>query len=387
MVETDKIRGWHGAAPREDAAAARNNPFAVTSEHGVSVGEVLARFREAAGLSLDEVADSLHIRRAFLEAIEADRPEALPGPVYALGFVRSYAHALGLDGEEAVRAYKRDRAGFGQETNLYFPEPAAESRIPRGAILLIALLLAILAYGLWYYMNDRGLRPGDLIPALSPEFSEMLPDAMEAVTAPASPVEAPLIPAEQAPAEQAPAPSMEAVPTEPAIPEALTTGPAAPTAPPTAPATGPATEPVAPAEPSAAEAVPVPAPIPATDPATDPAPVRAPVPPSPPPRDEAPPSEAVAAPAAGEIVVQATADSWIQVRAANGALVMTRILREGDSYTVPRESGLTLTTGNAGALEIRVGGRLAPPLGGLGEVRRDVSLDPERLLPPSGEAR
>lgn len=56
-----------------------------------------------------------------------------------------------------------------------------------------------------------------------------------------------------------------------------------------------------------------------------------------------------------------------------------RIFRTGDTYKVPDEKSLTLMTGNAGAIEIAVDGRVVPAIGPFGAVRRDVALDPERL--------
>ncbi len=84
---------------------------------------------------------------------------------------------------------------------------------------------------------------------------------------------------------------------------------------------------------------------------------------------------------AGRIVVRAKANSWIQIRDDIGnQLVMTRLLRSGDSYRVPDRPGLKLLTGNAGALEVLVDGKVVPAIGGEGAVRRSVMLDVDRLL-------
>lgn len=80
------------------------------------------------------------------------------------------------------------------------------------------------------------------------------------------------------------------------------------------------------------------------------------------------------------IQVRARFDSWVQVKGAGGDLLITRILWAGDVYYVPNRPGLVMHTGNAGALEIMVDGMLAPPLGPLGAVRKDIALDPETLL-------
>ena len=80
------------------------------------------------------------------------------------------------------------------------------------------------------------------------------------------------------------------------------------------------------------------------------------------------------------ILVKARRNSWIQVRDNNAnQLVMTRLLRAGDSYRVPDQAGLVLLTGNAGALEIFVDGEAVPDLGEAGKVRRNVTLDPDLL--------
>ncbi len=81
------------------------------------------------------------------------------------------------------------------------------------------------------------------------------------------------------------------------------------------------------------------------------------------------------------VVVKAKTNSWIQVRDdVSSQLLLTRLLRAGDIYRVPNRSGLTLLTGNAGALEILVDGNVVPSIGDSGDVRRNVALDAERLL-------
>jgi cytoskeleton protein RodZ len=99
--------------------------------------------------------------------------------------------------------------------------------------------------------------------------------------------------------------------------------------------------------------------------------------------DVTPEPSAVAAvpatPAAGRIVLRARQDSWVQIQAAGGVTVVARTLRAGESYAVPAQPGLRLTTGNAGALDVIVDGQVAPALGQIGAVRRNVILDPVRL--------
>jgi cytoskeleton protein RodZ len=67
------------------------------------------------------------------------------------------------------------------------------------------------------------------------------------------------------------------------------------------------------------------------------------------------------------------------VRAADQSVVFSRVLKSGETYHVPR-AGLSLRTGNAGALAIAVDGKPAPTIGPIGTLRRNVVLEPEALL-------
>ena len=80
------------------------------------------------------------------------------------------------------------------------------------------------------------------------------------------------------------------------------------------------------------------------------------------------------------VVITAVDDSWVQVMGPDNELLLTRILHAGDSYRVPDRPGLVMVTGNAGGLEVRVDDAIAPTLGPLGVVLRDIALDPARLL-------
>jgi len=68
----------------------------------VTVGAFLAAKRGERGLSLQQAAAATHIRLEHLSALEADEPELLPAPVYARGYLRTYARYLGLDAESLV---------------------------------------------------------------------------------------------------------------------------------------------------------------------------------------------------------------------------------------------------------------------------------------------
>lgn len=141
-----------------------------------TVSALLREARERQGYDLRDVAATLRIRLVYLRAIEAGRYSELPGSAYAVGFIRSLAEHLGLEPEAVVRQFKAEMAGQARQTELYFPTPVPEGRIPGGALLLGAVILAGIAYGGWYYLSSTDRSIVDLVPAL-PERLTGLVDA------------------------------------------------------------------------------------------------------------------------------------------------------------------------------------------------------------------
>jgi len=71
-----------------------------------SVGEILKNTREAKGITIEQVAEATSIRVLYLEAIENEQFNLVPGEVYLKGFIRNYANYLGLNGPAMVEKYK-----------------------------------------------------------------------------------------------------------------------------------------------------------------------------------------------------------------------------------------------------------------------------------------
>lgn len=359
-----------------------DEPLAAPPPSPLGVGATLRNARAKTGKSLGEVATLLRIRQPYLLALEEGRHRDLPGGAYAIGFLRTYADFLALDAEEMVRRFRAEASGdLNARSELIFPSPVSEGRIPGGAVLFVGLLVAGLAYGAWYLLSSRDSSVAEMVPALPERLSSVLnrPASVTGESQPSTTAET-AKPAEDeqakpAPAETAPpaAANKEAEVVPPVEEDAVKAEP-----PKTEPAkVEPAKTPAPKVEPPKAEAPKVEAVK--TEPAK-PDPAKTEVAKVEPPKTEAP------KPAPGENAesrVQLTAagdDCWIQVREMDGQLVMSKLLRKGDSYAVPNRSGLTLMVGNAGALDVLVDGKKAPALGAAGQVRRDIRLDPDKLV-------
>lgn len=290
---------------------------------GPSVGTLLRAHRQRAGHSLADVAQALRIREPFLEAIEDGRYADLPGPTYAIGFARVYAEHLGLDGAEVLRRLKEETAGLVPSKRSYVPAPLPEGGAPKGAILLIGALIALAAYGTWYFLTSRDTSVVELVTPVPERLDSRETTKPETADAPATP---------------------------PATAE-----------PPTPPAAAGAAAPATPAPEKTPAAIPTP-------------------PPTPPVAGQPAPGGPAAAEPPAHILLRAKADTWIEIRDdISKKLVFARLLRAGESYGVPDRPGLKLVVGNAGGLEVLVDGSALPPLGREGTVRRNLPLEPQSL--------
>lgn len=102
------------------------------------VGDILRRTRMHYDLSLRDIESALHIRSSQLNAIEEGNLASLPGRVYAIGFVRTYAEFLGLDGDKIVHLFKMQIAGSTYKPELSMPVPSSESKLPNKYIMVVA---------------------------------------------------------------------------------------------------------------------------------------------------------------------------------------------------------------------------------------------------------
>lgn len=357
MTLLQRIKTPFTESPAEDAARARPRR---------SVGESLRERREELALDLDGIGETLRIKPAYLVALEQGRSHELPGPTYAIGFVRAYAHYLGLDEEAVLSRFKEESSGLTTRQDLSLPVPLGERSLPGAAMLLVALILVLCGYGTWYYLST-GERS-------RPERVAAVPAALQSRAGSAGSASAATEPA--------------APPSERGVgPTAALNPPSASTASPGAPAgAGPAAVSMASAAPPAAAPAAPPAPAPASAVTAEAATIRTAAPAAPQPGAAAPAAPATsAAPAASpsaaqRVAIKALADCWIQVRGPDQSIVFSRVLKSGEVYKVPSKPGLFLRTGNAGALEIAVDGKRVPAIGAVGTLRREVVLDPDALI-------
>ena len=428
-------------------------PAETESFDAAELGAMMREMRENLGHDLESVASDLRIRLVYIEAIEAGRLSDLPGNVYVSGFLRAYSDFLGLDGAEIVRRFKMAGAEISTQIHLHLPSPVEEGRLPTASILLVAAVIAVAAYGGWYYLSFADKNPIETVAKLPRELSNLVDGARNQsaptlvvpqpsdVPPPTSvlsppPVTVPSVTAQaEKPAAAADtmneatsaepaadgdnqpvvqsdaavaavgaaaseaagispngateAPAVSAIPAAEALKESIAAPVAKTVLQPAANSLEVANTPTALPEFVVTPKLPAPAPAPkiiaTPDPATRPAADIRTAAVTPPERQNpsAPVTQATATerPTGGvRIVVRATADSYVAVRTGDNEPLFSQLMRPGDSYEVPSGADLLLETGNAGGLQITIDGKRVPPLGAVGEIRRNIPLDAEKLL-------
>ncbi len=119
-------------------------PDPADTDFSASPGEQLKSERESQGLSITEVAGGLNLRPAVIRGLEEDSYEEVPVAAYRRGYLRAYAHLLGIEDKPVLDAY---RARFGGEEAERRVTPVQIARPPSrlGAWLFRLVTLMVIA--------------------------------------------------------------------------------------------------------------------------------------------------------------------------------------------------------------------------------------------------
>lgn len=301
-----------------------------------SPGRRLRVLRQSKGWEIERIATQLHLRSQLVEAIEQDRFDELPGPVFVMGYLRNYARLLGLDPEPLIRAYRALHPSRDQtpEPPPHRPADPAGREIGSGHVLvrLVSLGLILALTGLlvlWWQSRPEPLPEpslGLIPPGLPLLSSDEITDPSLSLDESPVPETGPYPVATDAQSEPAPpaeAPTLDPGPTvTTSTALALPPGPAATSMGDSATATGPQIE----------------------------------MPPL-----EAPPATGAAMPPTQatrpEVRLSFSGTSWVDVRDAAGKVVLTGEMRKGDQRTLAGDPPLSFVIGNAAAATLRVGDR------------------------------
>ena len=118
-------------------------------------GSHLKHEREMRGISLEEIAASTKIQLRFLQALETNQFDALPGEVFVKGFIKSYGKTIGCNVEDLISAYDESVGSHRQNADQIEQDLEDQRRHSRSSsvrinLLGVAALVAVLAVGVWY---------------------------------------------------------------------------------------------------------------------------------------------------------------------------------------------------------------------------------------------
>ncbi len=313
------------------------------------IGDRLRAERTRQGLSTLDVSGRLRIMETHIRNIELGHLDGLPTSTYVIGYLRSYSALLGMDTAILCGELKASFTNGEGKPDLKFIDRNIHVRTGAGRVALAALIAGFAIYGGWYGLSTGIIGGDDTV--ISNQIADVdITDAGRKILATAvavdgvdvkfSDVEEVVVAVEN----NAAAPVPEVVDLTPPLstPPFLTTPPAtvAPDAKTTAVATAELTLP-----PAIKQAVKV----------TD--------------------AQAVNRIPEREIILKATASSWVEVTRADGSAITARLMRVGDTYVVPSNEDLYLTAGNAGGINLTLGSDDPIILGAWGEALRELPLD------------
>lgn len=126
-----------------------------------NLGFMLGRYREQRGLTVHEVAEVLHVRSKYIEAMESGNFSQLPGDAYVRGYLQNYAEFLGLSRDEVFQAFVRiNEAARRQAQQFFLPKVLSRESRPSRGLAIASGVLALTFYVAWNIVQQNHL-PGE----------------------------------------------------------------------------------------------------------------------------------------------------------------------------------------------------------------------------------
>ncbi|HEY0614901.1 MAG TPA: RodZ domain-containing protein [Candidatus Elarobacter sp.] len=157
-----------------------------------ALGDEFRSAREARGLTLSDVAEQIHIRSVYLNAIENEDWAAIGAPVYVRGFLRTYARFLGTDAEDAVARFNATAPQERPASSAVIADFEDDDRGAGPSLwvvlggLVAVLLVAFVAYEYWQYAKGADTAKAVAVGTAAPQ-----PAASPAGSQPPAPSAAP----------------------------------------------------------------------------------------------------------------------------------------------------------------------------------------------------
>lgn len=147
------------------------------------LGQKLKEARGTKGLSIDQLHEITKIQKRHLVAIEEGNYDVLPGAFYARAFIKQYADAVGLNGEELLVEYqstipqseKRDvpQVSTGQKTQETMQKSSSWPIADHMPKILVALLVIAIGVVIWFVFQALTGKDDEKVPNAQSEKIEV----------------------------------------------------------------------------------------------------------------------------------------------------------------------------------------------------------------------
>lgn len=147
------------------------------------LGQKLKEAREAKGLSIDQLHESTKIQKRHLVAIEEGNYDVLPGAFYARAFIKQYADAVGLNGEELLvehqstipQSERREvpQVSTGQKTQETMQKSSSWPIADHMPKILVALLVIAVGVVIWFVFQALTGKDDEKVPSAQSEKIEV----------------------------------------------------------------------------------------------------------------------------------------------------------------------------------------------------------------------
>ncbi|PGW74285.1 helix-turn-helix domain-containing protein [Bacillus cereus] len=147
------------------------------------LGQKLKETREAKGLSIDQLHEITKIQKRHLVAIEEGNYDVLPGAFYARAFIKQYADAVGLNGEELLvehqstipQSEKREvpQVSTGQKTQETMQKSSSWPIADHMPKILVALLVIAVGVVIWFVFQALTEKDDEKVPSAQSEKIEV----------------------------------------------------------------------------------------------------------------------------------------------------------------------------------------------------------------------
>ena len=327
-------------------------------------GAGLRAAREAAKVEIATLSFELRIPKNYLEALETEDYDQLPGTTYGFGYIRSFCKFLDIDPQPYLDCYKMKTAM--QVQDYVVPNQALEPRMSGPMVAMIVVLVLFSGYIGWQVLERSQFSPfGNKADTIELASASDAPAETASTSVTVTTTQDSVVAKEDAPTDEETKTVTEIAASDTSDSDASDESQTATAEVEEAPELAQQEDAVdAPSQTVEETPVVEVAETVTTDP-TDIAASNA--------------AQANVRQPSEEILISASAAAWVEVVSENGDVLLSKLFQPGDDFIAPANQKLYLSTGNAGGLVLQIPGLDEFTAGEVGEIIRDLPLSRDSI--------